>query len=125
MKKTIDVAARTVTFTFDGGLAPVTLGLDQVSADVQLHAALHGLSQKIGDNAAISKSEENNWTVTEAMRQTAVDAMIGQLIAGDWNTKSRATPKQDKSILAIAAKRGCTYDEALVWFNERMMSELA
>ena len=34
------------------------------------------------------------------------------------------SPEPFRSI-AIAAKRGCTYDEALVWFNERMMSELA
>ena len=123
MKKTIDAVACSVSFTFEG-LEPLTLNTAEIKPDVATHAMLHGLSQKIGDAAAISKSEENNYTVTEAMRRDACAAMIVQLRAGDWNAKGRAAPKQDKSILAIAAKRGCTYDEALVWFNERMMAEL-
>lgn len=112
MKKQINIEARTVTFTFEDGLAPITLGLDQVSESVALHATLHGLSQKIGDAAAIQKSEENGFTVTEAMRQSAVDAMIQQLIAGDWNAKGVRTPKQHPSILKLAAKWGCSYEEA-------------
>lgn len=112
MKKQINIEARTVTFTFEDGLAPITLGLDQVPESVVLHATLHGLSQKVGDAAAIQKSEENGFTVTEAMRQSAVTAMIDQLVGGDWNAKGTRAPKQHPSILKLAAKWGVSYEEA-------------
>ena len=125
MKKTINQMNGLIEFVFEGDLPKITVIAADLNSTVREHAMLHGLSQKIGDAAAISKDETNNYTVTEAMRRDACLAMIEQLRGGDWNAKGRAAPKQDKSILAIAAKRGCTYDEALVWFNERMMSELA
>lgn len=112
MKKQINIEARTVTFTFEDGLVPVTVGLDQFNESVTLHATLHGLSQKIGDAAAISKSEENGYVVTEGMRQQAVVGMIDQLLAGDWNAKGTRAPKMHPSIVKLAAKWGCTYEEA-------------
>lgn len=111
MKKTINQLNGLVEFVFEGDLPKVTLVAADLNAVVREHALLHGLSQKIGDAAAISKSEENGYTVTEAMRRDAVVQMIAQLTAGDWNAKTRA-PVRHPSIVKLAAKWGCTYEEA-------------
>jgi hypothetical protein len=110
MKKLIDIAGTSVSFTFEG-LDTVTLRTSEIKPEVATHAMLHGLSQKIGDSAAISKTEENGYVVTEAMRREAVLQMVAQLTAGDWNAKVRA-PTRHPSIVKLAAKWGCTYEEA-------------
>lgn len=111
MKKLIDNAAGTVTFTFEGGLDRVVFDATVLNDETRLHAMLAGCSHKIGDNAAISKSEENGFTVTEAMRRDAVMQMVEQLGRNEWNVKTRA-PTRHPSIVKLAAKWGCTYEEA-------------
>ena len=128
MKKTINTAMQTVTFTFDG-LAPVTLAMREVSPENATYAMLHGFAARIGDNAAIAKSVENNFTVTEAMRRAEVEKMVEFYAdAGnkDWNMRV-AGPKAaavNPAILAIAAKLGKSYEEAMVWYNAKLMAEL-
>ena len=124
MKKLINLKTQSVTFTFEG-LEPITLGLAGISEDTITHATLHGLSQKIGDNAAISKSEENGWTVTEEMRRGAVMEMMEQLKTVGWNAAARTRKApQNATFLAIAAKRGCSYEEAEAWVAAKMLEEL-
>ena len=128
MKKILDTVAQTVTFTFDG-LGPVTLAMKDVSPANAAYAALHGFAARIGDNAAIAKSAENNFTVTEAMRRAEVEAMVKFYADAenvDWNMKTRAAPKAtyNPAIAAIAAKLGKTYEEAMVWYNAKLMAEL-
>ena len=128
MKKTINAAAQSVTFTFDG-LEPVTLNMRDVSPANATYAMLHGFAARIGDNAAIAKSAENNFTVTEAMRRAEVEAMVNFYADGanvDWNVKTKAAPKAafNPAIAAIAAKLGKTYEEAMVWYNAKLMAEL-
>jgi hypothetical protein len=129
MKKTINAVARSVTFTFDG-LEPVTISMSKVSDENAAYAMLHGFAARIGDNAAIAKSAENNFTVTEAMRRGEVEKMVAFYEdAGnkDWNVRvagPKAAP-MNPALMAIAQKRGCTYEEAQVWFNEKLMAELA
>ena len=125
MKKQIDVVAGTVTFTFENGLAPLTIRTSEISTDTATHAMLHGLSQKIGDAAAISKTEENGYTVTEAMRRAEVEAMMEQLRTGSWNTRKAAAVKQNPAIAKIAEMRGITYTEAEAWIVEKAMADLA
>lgn len=128
MKKAIDTSARSVTFTFDEGLPPVTCLASKVSSVNLDYAALFGLGHRIGDNAAIAKSKENNYTVTEAMRREAVIEMIEHLESGtsDWNLKASARrAPQDATILAIAAKMDVSYEEAQAKIAAQFLSDLA
>ncbi len=131
MKKTINATAQTVTFTFEGGLDPVTLCMNEVSTANATYAMLHGFAARIGDNAAIAKSAENNFTVTEAMRRAEVEKMVAFYANGanvEWNMRVAAGPKaapMNPAIQAIAAKLGKSYEEAMVWYNEKLMAELA
>ena len=128
MKKIIDTKARTVTFTFDGDVAPVTCSASKLSAVNTEYAVLFGLGHRIGDNAAIPKSKDNNFTVTEAMRREAVVEMVDHLESGtdDWNLKvsARRAPL-DPTVAAIAQKQGITYEQAQLMIAERFLGDLA
>lgn len=117
-----------VTFTFDGDLPSVTLDVMTVSLENRNHAMLHGFAARIGDNAAIAKSAENGWKVTEEMRRNEVLAMVDHYASKttEWNIRTAAkAPKQSATMLAIAAKRNCTYAEAEEWFAAKMLAELS
>lgn len=122
MKKTIDTTAQTVTFTFEG-LDPVTLAMSAVSPANATYAMLHGFAARIGDNAAIQKSEANNYTVTETMRRDAVLELVEHYASGsaDWNVRQAGarTPKQDPRILAKAVAKGMTYEQYVDWMLEQ------
>lgn len=141
MKKTINTAAQSVTFTFDGykdkegavvnaALADVTISMRDVSSTNATYALLHGFAARIGDNAAIPKTAENNFTVTESMRRAEVETMVNfysNVENVEWNQRVAAGPKKavfNPAIQAIAEKRGTTYEEAMVWFNAKLMAEL-
>ena len=127
MKKVININAQAVTFTFEG-LAPVTLSMSDVTPANATYAMLHGFAARIGDNAAIQKSAENGFNVTETMRREAVLELVNHYTSGstDWNTRiSERKPVQNPTILAIAAKLGITYTEAEAEIQRRMLAELA
>lgn len=124
---------RKIDFTFEG-LAPeesiLTFDADRVHSGLHEQAEMHGWSARIRDNAAISRKQKDGTviTVTEAMRRGAVKEMLEHYHGGsaDWNlrVKERAAP-QNATILAIAAKRGCTYVEAEAYIAEKMLAELS
>lgn len=128
MKKTINAAEQTVTFTFEGGLEPIVFRADSASDATREYAMLHGFCQRIGDAAAISKSADNGYTVTEAMRRAEIETMAGHYASGtaDWNLSggTRKAP-QNPTILKIAAKLGITYTEAEAEVQRRMLEELS
>jgi len=129
MKKAIDSVRRTVTFTFDG-LDPVVFIADKVSAENMDYAIVHGFAARIGDNAAITKSAENNFTVTEAMRRAAVMELVEfyeNTENKDWNMKVGRVAKIafNPQIQVLAEKLGKTYDEAAAWYNEKLMADIA
>lgn len=123
--------AHSITFTFGEGetaLPSITFNADQCAA---LHdaAMMHGFEQKIRDNAAIARKQKDGTviTVTEAMRRAAVEEMVNHLHGNTtWNMKvSQRTAPQNPTILAIAAKRGCTYAEAEAHIAATMLAELS
>ena len=128
MKKVINEVARTVTFTFGEGVESVVFATSKMSVENTDYAILHGMAARIGDNAAITKSAENNFTVTEAMRRAAVMEMVGHyenVECKDWNLKARAAKAVFNPVIQkIAEKRNCTYEEAAAWYNEKLMAEL-
>lgn len=128
MKKTINILTQSITFTFEG-LEPVTLAMKDVSPANATYAMLHGFAARIGDNAAITKSAENGYTVTEAMRRAEVKKMVefyADASNVDWNMRV-AAPKAaplNPAIMALAAKLGKSYEEAMAWYNAKLMAEL-
>ena len=127
MKKSINAGAQSVTFTFDG-CEDVVLRMTDVTPANATYAMLHGFAARIGDNAAIQKSAENGFKVTEAMRREAVMELVDHYRSGseDWSPKVKARAATfNPHIQAIAEKRNCSYGEAQAWFTEKLMAELA
>ncbi len=125
MKK--GIVGQTIVFTFEGE-ASVTFDPARVSAENRRYAELHGFMARIGDNAAISKSAENGWKVTEKMRREAVLELIDHYHgpSQEWNVKRAEAKKPVFSahIQALAEKMGRSYSEAEIWFNAKLLAEL-
>ena len=126
MKKSINIAAQQVIFTFDD-LPSVTLHIDKISDANLEYAQYHGLMARVGDAAAIARKQGDVViTVTEAMRREAVTALVDHYESGSdqWETRSSA-PKFNPAIQRLAAKLGKSYDEAKAWLAEDAISELS
>ena len=125
MKKSINTAARTVTFTFEG-LEPVVFHAARASASETI-ALLFGWTNKIGDCAAIQKSAENSYRVTEAMRRAEIEAAVKHHEAGgEWNVRA-AGPKAaplNAAVLEIAQKLNCSYDMALAMMAQDFIAKM-
>ena len=115
MKKVFDSAARTVEFRFDDGLPPVIVDAMKLSPEMSRYAVLFAIGHRCGDNAAIQKSADNGYKVTEAMRREAVIEMADHMQAGgtDWDlTKGPRKPAINPALVAMAQRLGITYEEA-------------
>jgi hypothetical protein len=127
MKKAINVVNQSVTFTFDGELAPVTLAMSDVTPANATYAMLHGFAARIGDNAAISKSADNGYVVTEAMRREAVLELVDHYKSGseDWNLKASARKAPLNPVfLAMAEKFNITYEEAMAKVSAQFLADV-
>ena len=127
MKKDINVAARSITFTFDG-LDSITMHTEKMSTANYDYACLHGMAARIGDSAALTKRAENNFTVTEAMRRAEVAAMVEfyeNAENKDWTLKVRTAKIAINPTWAkMAELSGRPYEEIAAQMAQRDIEEL-
>lgn len=96
MKKTIHLDSRRVVFTFDDG-GSESICLDELAPGLRTYAALHGLAQKCGDNAA--------GVSDEGRRRDAVADMIEHLRTANedgWNRRPVAGMGGNSGLLVRA-----------------------
>jgi hypothetical protein len=82
--------------------APRLVRLEDFSPDIQLHLALHGLSQKLGDAYSSSKGD------VDAAEKMFNDA-LAQLTAGEWRAargEGESKPRTTELAEAIARIKG-------------------
>lgn len=104
LHKLVDFGARRVRFYFRNGVSLV-VGRDDVSDDTWDRLALHGLSQKCGDEGA------KETVLTADQFETAVAAMIQRLKAGTAFTREAGERIPDRDL--FDAMVACGYiDEA-------------
>ena len=130
MKKILNAVDQTVTFTFGDDLAPVVIAMKDVSPANATYAMLHGFGARIGDNAAITKSPENNFTVTEAMRRAEVVGLV-EFYANpdnlDWEQRKATGPRKpaiNPTWAKMAELSGRTYEAIAAEMAERDIAEL-
>jgi hypothetical protein len=127
MKKVI--VGNLVNFTFDEGVAPYTMDCTKLTDEIKAQCPAFAMSHRLGDNAAITRKQKDGTviTVTEQMRRDAVaelgDFYMNGATAWDMRGGSRA-PVQNPTILAIAAKRGCSYADAETWLANQFLGEI-
>ena len=126
MKKSVN--GTLVTFTFDGA-EPLTFDATKAHAANRAQAEMHGWLQRLGDAAAIEKTAENGYRVTDAMRRAAIEPLIAHYQSGAeaWSmrTSGRAPVRVlNPLVVQLATNRGITYEEAERLWNEAAMAAL-
>lgn len=101
----------------------------RASDATRLHAQLHGWMARIGDAAALERSEAPGNKITEAMRREAVMRLVEHYHSGstDWSPTGRATkaPAMNPAIAALAQARGMSYEQAQAWIANLATEEIA
>lgn len=103
-----------LTVLFGDNVPKLEIDIGKMSPEVLKYASLHGLKQRIGDNAAGAK--------TEIERRAALSEISEFYMTGtaDWNLKTR-TPARNPVFTALAEELKCTYEEAeLRWANSKL-----
>jgi hypothetical protein len=117
-----------IQFTFDG-LDGINFNpMHGTSPAVREYAMLHGFMQRLGDAAAISRTQKDGTviTVTEEMRRNAVLELVTHYESGSesWTTTAAKQPKQNAAILAFATKHGLDYAAAEAKIANMMLDEI-
>jgi hypothetical protein len=99
MKKSVDTGRGLVMFEIDGHEA-IAVRLADLSADIVTRAALHGLSQKIGDAGALSAGASDAERY-EAVRELADHIREAQSY-DDWNRKASGDGSSGDGLLVRA-----------------------
>ena len=114
----------TLTFTFSDSTPSIYFNADDATVS-RNDAMMHGFEQKIRDNAAIAKSADNGYNITESMRAAAIQQMVTHLTTStDWNMRKSATVKENPVFRAIANKLGITYEEAMAKVQQQFLDEM-
>lgn len=81
---TATIEGYVLTFTGDNGRV-LTLDAQTLAREVWDTAVMHGLKQKIGDAAAISRNPETGRPVTTNEKFDAMAEVLNRLMSGAWN----------------------------------------
>lgn len=115
-KKTLDFENKGVEFEFEGQ-EPVFVALSDLSPEIQLHSALHGISQKLGDAYSSSKG-----IVADA--RAMFDQALDQLKKGEWRAargEGESKPRTTELVAAVARIKNVAIEDVQKAINE--MSE--
>lgn len=116
MKKRI--SGNLIKFVFEDNVPPFTFDTTKVSGANRAFAIPVAFSHRLGDAAAGYK--------TETERRAAVVALADHYLSGsnDWNTRV-AVKSLNATWLAIAEKRGVSYDIIAAEQAQKALDELA
>lgn len=111
-----------VRFEFEG-LDPLMFDTRKISTTVAAMALPVAFSHRLGDMAAIPKSDSkgNIIKVTEQMRRDAVESGIRHYESGTeaWELKAGTRRTFNPAIQKLAAAKGISYDEAEAWIVDQ------
>lgn len=77
-----------LVFTGDNG-RELAISVAELSESIREQAMMHGLKQKIGDAAAISRNPDTGRSATTDDKFDAMSEVLNRLLSGEWN-KTRA-----------------------------------
>lgn len=79
-----NVATMTLQMVFSNG-ETISLSVDELTAEMQHTAMMHGLKQKLVDAAAISRNPDTGRSATIDDKYNAVREVYDRLLSGQWN----------------------------------------
>ena len=104
IKKSIDAEARTVTFDYGNGRTSV-LRYDELPEPMKIYAALHGISQKAGDeySGALKAVNDGDAETVEAFAEECVSHVWTNLLAASWKAARAAGSGGGRTPLIVEA----------------------
>ena len=123
-----EIIGTVVTFTTADGLKT---SLDAMSLTPELREAalMHGLKQKLGDAAAISRNPETGRSATTGDKLAAIEEVRERLLAGSWNKTREAGEHTGAGGLLFKAlcivRKDKTADEIRAYIASRTKEEQA
>lgn len=81
---TAEINGTRLVFTGDNG-RELAVSVDQLADDIRVQAMMHGLKQKIGDAAAISRNPNTGRSATTDDKFDAMAEVLNRLLSGAWN----------------------------------------
>lgn len=73
-----------LVFTGDNG-RELSVSIEQLDDSIRTQAMMHGLKQKIGDAAAISRNPDTGRSATTDDKFDAMSEVLNRLLSGQWN----------------------------------------
>lgn len=81
---TAEINGTRLVFTGDNG-RELSVSVEQLDDAIRTQALMHGLKQKIGDAAAISRNPETGRSATTDDKFDAMAEVLNRLLSGQWN----------------------------------------
>lgn len=98
-KKTYDVATGVATFDYEGQ-GSIIVDINTLDPDIVRQLTMHGLVQKVGDGAALSKD------ALDADKWNRAREVAERLMAGEWGKEREGTgPRPTATIEALARRQ--------------------
>lgn len=123
-----DIYGTVLTFTFADG-AEIVIDASELSPEVQRDAMMHGLKQKIGDAAAMSRNPDTGASATLTDKRNAMTEVRDRLVSGAWNkTRDGASSGGGSGLLfrALCEYKASTPPEQLrAWLQGKDKAEQA
>jgi hypothetical protein len=126
MKKLID--GTKIVFSFEG-CEQVIFDATKASEQNRAYAIMHGFQARIGDNAAIQKSAENGYVITESIRREAVLELVTHYedpAQTNWNLRAAGprVTKLNAHVVKYAEAAGLTYEQAMEKIAQKAIDDL-
>lgn len=86
---TAEINGTRLIFTGDNG-RELAVSIEQLDDAIRAQAMMHGLKQKIGDAAAISRNPDTGRSATTDDKFDAMAEVLNRLLAGQWNKTREA-----------------------------------
>ena len=114
IKSTVDMDAGTITFDV-AGAGEAVLRVERLSSDLFQHAAYHGLKQRIGDAAALSRDTATGAPASPADKLAEMQRVIAHLESGtsEWSMKpAGGGGGESLTLRAVAQHKGLSIESA-------------
>ena len=129
----MDEANRSIVFNVagaapDGGSKSITLSMAKVHADNVAYAAMHGMKQRLGDMAALSRVVATGKAATPADKFAAIARGVEHYESGtdQWNMKGSSERTDGELVMlaeVISKLKSKPLEEVSAWLKTKSASE--
>lgn len=129
MAKQIAITKGAVDLTVTvAGFDPIVVPFGRLTADIKHQAMVHGLAQKLGDAAAMSRNPANGAAATNADKYKAIKQVADNVIGGRWNLQAGGVPNHavtPERVAVLGRMFKLSPDQVTAWAKGRTEAQLS